>query len=432
MRPRPRVGPPTSQLLSMLPGLTGEIARSFTQVFDPAISISTTLMSTSMLAQGIADASWPNQKRCPLGCSTILIAPTVSGKSFVYHTLAEYIRKCVSERLKADTSLGSKQPAFFVEDATREAVIMHLLGWSVAALSTDEGEQITSLFRGSAGAMAKLADCNPLYHSRVSTGRAALEDYRFLIHAMMQPDVFEECKATLGIGKGSVGLINRCQVAVATSSPSQEAVAAFDLNADIKARYAVLVKARINRGIDLVLARGDRFVLRMTAAAERRFMDIAREATSIQHSPDFAHVIEYTSRHCERVLHAAGTLHVTENDAEGEIQLESVEVAHQLGLWSIDSYADLTSVKPKPTKIEVDAEQLDAELTLVAHRYGQHLPLAPLRRNVANIGLTRSQFDRALPVLAKTGKIELYTHEGKDMILVRLPHAPWLDFNKRY
>jgi DNA-binding transcriptional ArsR family regulator len=428
---RHRLGMPANQLLRMLPGLTGDVARGF-RSFDPAITISTSLMSMSMLAQGIADALWPNTKPCPLGCSSILIAPTVSGKSVVYDTLADHIRNCVKERLEAEPEALKKTPAFFVQDATREAVIMHLMDWPIAALSTDEGAQVESLLRGSAAAIVKLVDGSAFYHARVSTGRAALEGHRFLIHAMMQPDIFEECKAVLGVGKGSVGLINRCAVAVATSSPNLEAMDTFGLDPAVEVRYAPLVKARINRAIDLVLKRGNRSLLRLNAAADRRFKDIAREAVSIQHHPDFAHVIEYTSRHCERVLHAAGTLHVVEHDAEGEIQLESVEAAHQIGLWSLDNYSDLMAPRPKPTRVEVDAALLERRLIDTAHYRGQHLALAPLRRLSANIGLTPARFSRALPVLADAGKITLYVRGRDDMIFVHLPPAPWLDFNRRF
>ena len=430
LKPRP-LGLPANRLLPMLPGLTGDIARCFAQDdFDPAITITTSLMSMSMLAQGIADAAWPNNKPCPLGCSTVLISPTVSGKSFVYNTLAEPLRKRISERLKAEPSLKRKEPAFFVEDSTREAVIMHLLSWPVAALATDEGGQLRNLLQGSAAAMAKLVDGTAFYHARVSKGRAALENHRFLLHAMMQPDIFEESKAILGVGKGSVGVINRCQVAVATSSPNLLRMATFGLSAEIEARYVALVNARIDRAIELVLSGGSRPILRLNAAAERRFMDIAREAASIQHNPEFSHVLEYVSRHCERVLHAAGTLHVAEHDAEGEIQLDSVEAAHQVGLWSLDNFSELMIPRPKPTRAETDAMRLGHELIKAASFQGAYLSLPLLRRLSPNIGLTPARFSKAIPLLADAGKITLCMRGREEMIFVHLPPAPWLNFDR--
>ncbi len=413
----------------IIPQLAGEIVRSLVlSGIDPAIAIIAVLACVSLLTQGVANVAWPNGLPIPIGTSELLVAPSGWGKSLVLRILTDWIHPYVEQRLTAGLE---RKPLFFIEDATREAVILHLVEWNVAGLFSDEAGQLKGLLRNGAPALAKLMDGSPLRHARVSCGRAELLGHRLTVLAMMQPEVFQDMKALLGAQKGGVGLVNRMLVGRAGAPPSPAALSSLGLSPVVRAGYEERGALLLDKTIELVLKREARPTLHLAAGAERRLIDVMGEVASTRRDPKVGDVSEYASRHAERVLRLAGAFHVFNHGPTGEVQVESVEAAHQVGLWSIDTYGELTTVPPKPTQSEQDAARVEDALNKVAFRYGPRLPLSSLRRMSPNIGLTKARFDRALPLLAGAGKIELFMQEGAEMVFVNQPSARWLSFNSR-
>jgi hypothetical protein len=56
--------------------------------------------------------------------------------------------------------------------------------------------------------------------------------------------------------------------------------------------------------------------------------------------------------------------------------------------------------------------------------YGPKFQLSVLRRLSPNIGLTKARFDRALPLLARSGKVTVYMEGREDWAFVNLPLVP--------
>ncbi len=414
-----------------LPGLIGAIRRDLdSSGLDPAISTITLLACVSLLTQGLADVTLSNGMASRIGASSVLVGHSGAGKTLSLKLLASPIHRRLEELLKEGSGLG-RTPLFFIEDATREAVILHLVEWGVAGLITDEGGQLKSLLKHGASTLAKLVDGAPLFQARVYRGRAALKDHRLTVLAMMQPDVFDDVKALLGVGKGGVGLINRFLLGWANPSPGCVSMSGPALTPAVRTGYENRVNALLGETIESVLTRRSRPMLHPDRHAERRVLDIADQVALSRRDPSLSDASEYVSRHTERIIALAGAIHVLQHGAEGEIQLESIEAAHRIGLWSISSFIDLTQVQPKPTQTEQDAARIEEALFKAAYAIGPTFNLSVLRDLSPNIGLTPARFNRALPLLAGSGKVTLSRYGRETWASVNPPSAPWLSFNSR-
>ena len=408
-----------------LPGLSGEIVQALAMSsIDPAIAVIALIACISLVTQGIADIAWPNGLTSPIGTSGLLIAPSGGGKSTVMRLLTEPIRRIIQE-LEREMLKPGRKALFFIEDATREAIVMHLVEWAVAGLFTDEGGLLKPLFKNAAPTLTKLTDGLPMHHARVSTGRASIENQRLTILAMMQPSVLEELRELLGARNGGQGMINRSIVGCARLAPTQAGVFNPSLPATTHARYSERLSDLIAKSIDAVRSKSKRATLQLEPMAAERFADIRRHARLKQGNARFASATEYVSRNPERVLRTAGALHVFHHGPVGEVQLESIEAAHHIDLWSIESYMALIEIPSKPTQLEEDVARLEHELTRAANVYGPTFKLSVLRRMSPNIGLTKSRFDRALPLLAHSGKISVYLNGREDWAFVNTSRMPF-------
>ncbi len=422
--------------LWMIPGLSGEIAQALAlSSIDPAIAVIALLACISLVTQGIADIAWPNGMASPIGASGWLVAPSGGGKSVVMRLLTEPIHRIVRE-LERAMPQAARKVSLFIEDATREAIILHLIDWAVAGLFTDEAGQLKGLLKNGASTLAKLTDGTPLSHARVSTGRVSIEGHRLTILGMMQPSVLEHSRELLGATKGGVGLINRCFIGRAGPATMNTATFNPNLPASTHARYDERLSALLTKTIDVVRSGEQRPTLRLDASAEQRFGSIRAWVSSVYSDPRFANVSEYISRHAERVLRSAGALHVFHHGPVGEVQVESIEAAHHIGLWSIESYIALIEAPPKPTQLEEDLARLEGELIRSANMYGPKFRLSVLRRMSPNIGLTKARFDRALPLLAHAGKVTVYADRREDWVFVNPPQMPFpmspVSFTQRF
>jgi len=420
----PSFAAPSAANVAAFPLLAGEIVQSLIMgSIDPAIAVIVLVACMSLLTQGVADIAWPNGMSSPIGVSGFLTAPSGGGKSVVMRLLIEPIRKTLTELCQRE-EIRKAKPLFFIEDATREAILMHLSEWLVAALFTDEGGQLSQLLKHGGPTLAKLVNGEPLHHARVSRGRMALEGHRLTMMLAEQPGVFERDKQLMGACKGGVGLINRFMVAAATGSPNASAALNLGLPTAIRARYEERIHALLEQTIEGVRTQSARPVLRLDAAAKHRLLTIADEAMALRNDPRFAVANEYTTRHTERVLRLAGALHVFHHGPTGEVDLESVAAAHQIGMRSLDSFVAMMAVPAKPTQVEVDAARIGDALNRSAPMNGPYFPLALLRRLCTNVGLTKPRFDKALPLLAESGHVFVFADGHQDWVRVNQPFLP--------
>lgn len=410
-------------LASVFPGLLGQIGRELAAGgVDSAIVALQLVAFTSLLTQGTADVSWPNGQSMPVGGNGLLVAPSGSGKSVVFKTLMAPITRILSEPALGDDL--QIPPAFFVEDVTREALIQQLCEWPVAALFTDEAGQLKQLLRSAAPTLAKLLDGAPLRHARVSTGRVEMLGHRMTMLLMEQPQVFEASKALLGTNTGGVGLVNRFFVAYAAGSPTGSLMHQMGLSESVAQQYMKKAEGLLKRTVALVASKEERPTLQLSPEALKYFTGIGDEIRQcLALDARLGGMAEYATRHAERTLRLAGAFHAFEHGTEGLVEVATVKAADELGRWSLDSFFQMTYKPPQLTQAEQDAVTLEQALRQTVLSSGRPmLLLSEVRRTVPNIGITKSRFDRALPILAGQGAVSV----------IPFGHADWLQIHPVY
>ena len=397
--------------------LSGEIVRQLTEGgMAPEIAVTAYMATISLLGQGVADLMWPNGLKCPVGVSGMLVAPTSFGKSVLKKTLITLIEDAVASLCEIDEKYG----AFFIEDATREALAHNLSILPVCSLVTDEAGQIIQLFRNSA-TLAKFLDGSTTRYSRVSTGRKAIFDPRFIMLLMTQPDKFALLKPMIS-GKGDVCVINRMIVTPVLSAQTSSLHNVF-LSEPTRLAYRGKVDTLLKATMRHVEKGSEgRPTLRLSSEAAQNLISLGEQVRqACLPGSSLFHIAEYAARHAERVFRMAGALHIFENGAEGEIDAEIFHQAAILGQWYLESYAYMMHEPPKVSQAEIDA--ISMEPALYKHYYvcGVEMKLqSEMRALSLNMGLTPQRFNKALAILCEQGKVYVVMHKNK----------PWIAINR--
>lgn len=406
-------------------GLLGKMARDL----SAGGSIATEIIGTeligfsSLLTQGVADLVWPNGLLLAVGANGLVAAPSGSGKSLVYKILSNAIEQYL-EMFPVE-SLG-KHCDLFLEDVTREAILRSLRDWPVAGLFTDEAGMLKRLLKDSA-TLVKLLDGAPFRGARISTGRLALVGQRVSMLLLEQPEVFEETKRLLGGRKGGVGLINRFFVALLKEHRSINSSQHVCLSDDVAQAYEQRVRLLLDVLVEKV--KGDHLARRAIGLSDEakpifaEIMDNAKDQC-VPGSPWFP-VSEYVARHAERVLRLAGVFHIFEYGVDGEITLDTLMRAEQLGNWYIESFARAFNEPPKQTQSELDAGKLyDALVQNYCSLGIRQYPRPKMRHDAINLGLTSGRFDRALAVLCAEGRTQVVRFANGSWVELVMPSLP--------
>ncbi|WP_342618412.1 DUF3987 domain-containing protein [Rhodoferax sp. GW822-FHT02A01] len=407
------------------PGLLGQMAMDLSASgLDMAIIRAQVIGFVSLLTQGCADVRWPNGQRTKIGTNVILLAPSGSGKSVVFDPLMEPITQFLNEQVS-----GVTQPAFLLEDATRAAIIEALLEWPVAGLFTDEAGQLDALMSTSASTLAKLLDGSPFQHARVGKGRAALCEHRFCMLLMEQPAIFERTKERIGARNGGVGLINRFILEYAKSHPISAALHNGGLSDSSKREYANRAFQLLGVSVQNVMHKSGRPVLWLSSNATSYLIDQGDEVRRrLEFDSRAAELAEYFNRHSERVLKLAGAMHVFEYGVDSEIDLATLHAADDVCRRAMETFAELTYVRPKLSQAEIDAATVNQALQRLVTLSGRlHFPMSDVRRLIANFGLTKHRFDRAVPVLASQGVVSVILHGRVDWLQIHSPYQQLLN-----
>jgi hypothetical protein len=381
----------------------------------------------SLLSQGVADVLWPNGQRAPTGVSGVLVGLSGTGKSLIYKLLMEAVEEHVAGVVTANPS----QPVgALIEEATPSALIAFLKEAHYGGLFSEEAGGLAHL-QGAAPLLAKLTDGAPVRQSRKSTGHVQLAGHRLAVLQLLQPWAFEKSRL-FSTTRGQVGLINRFMVAMAASfTGSPHGLCLPDsLAGHHRTRTHELLDASLrNARVKLTQLPA----LQLSPNARKHF-EHASEEIRLQVSfseAALARHAEYVSRHPERILRLAGAIHVYNHGLDGlaaEISLDTMQMADQIGRWSIEAYQQLAY---KPTQAQKDAMTIEQALRDRWSRTGiPSVRLLDLRRSAANLGLTRQRIEKALPELTITGRAQIVTSGGVDHLSLvfatpyRFPYGP--------
>ncbi|MCJ0761591.1 DUF3987 domain-containing protein [Variovorax terrae] len=416
-----------------LPATLGQLANELGVSGVSSSIIGPQLLAFAALAtQGCADIAWPDGKTMPLGANFLLVAPSGAGKTRVFRTLIEPVERFL-EGFAAEPL--ETHPGLLLEDATREAILLALQAWPMAGLFTDEAGQLKRLLRESP-TLAKLLDGTTLRNARISTGRMALTGHRLVMLLMEQPAIFDAHRVLLGASRGGVGLVNRFLVAATGDLPEHRLAPHSRTHNHVSARYGARITDLLTITVRNIRAKRKALPCIGLTPDALKFLDTVDRDVRALCAPrgEWHPHAEYGSRHVERLLRLAGTLHVFEQGPEGEASLETVQTADWLGRWSVLAFQHLTYEPPKRTRAEDDANKIEQALRAMANPLLEaNWPLRVLRFSAVNLGLTKARFDQALPVLAGQGRVSVvrYGREARVLLppmLLPSVHPPGVGF----
>lgn len=354
----------------------------------------------SVLTQGVADVLWPNGRRAPLGVSGLMVGPSGCGKSGIYQLLMEAIEEFIAA---ATTAIPSGVTSPLIEDATLPAVMAHLKISHYAALVSDDAGGLVHL-QGASSRLAKLIDGTPMRISRVTSDPIWLAGHRFVMLQALQPQPFEASRL-FTTAPGHVGLINRFMVAAAF--PTLGSLHHLALPESLAQRHRLRAGELLDATFQNARAKSTHLPTLQLSPEARQFLDhVASESRRQANDPasPLAKHAEYVTRHAERILRLAGAIHLYDHGLEGlarPIALETIQLADQIGGWSIQAFQHLAY---KPTQAQKDALAIEQVLRHHHAATGEpYVKLSDLRRHAANMGVTKRRIDQALPELVNAG-----------------------------
>lgn len=410
----------------LLSGTLGDVCTELIgSGLNPAIVISQCIAFASFLTQAISDIKWPNNHTSPIGLSWFLRASSSSGKSVVFDLLMDAISEAIEAWYCANPEAEIK-PAFFAEDATREALIEQILEWKSCGLFTDEGGMMRLLIKNAPSTLAKLIDGSTINNARVGKGRAVVSGHRLTILMTEQPGI-DGVGAQLFQGANSgVGIVNRMGIAEVTTDYGGLTARGFELSPGTQQAIEILVNALVERSIAMVLSKDIKPALRMTREAQQFFIQATDDVRQQLHNhPENDKLRSYVSRHAERVLRLVGTLHVVAYGTEGEVPLHLVQEAQAIDSWNISNFERMSYVPPKKSQAEVDAELIWDCATPHLTRFHTTFCYEDFQLMAKNLGLTSSRVDKAVAVLTGLRRVTLAKEDRKKVLTVHLYGAPF-------
>jgi len=382
---------------------------------DPVIIGAALIQSSTTVAQGAADLAWPNGSPGKIGANVCLVAPSVSGKSLTLQTLNEPIHRYLANHDHDASSTGD--PDFYLEDTTPAGIWSALMSWPIRALVAEEAGMLVSRIQGnsSQATLSKMLDGTPFAFSRGVGRPIALRNHRFSIFLTLQPDVFVDIKAVLGMANGSVGLPNRFFFFHGGWPVSYDQLHRVKLSDDTRLRF----EARVAQCLDPAIRYGEisgkeRPVLSLTTDAEKCLSATARQAAmgtfiGSQGIPPS----EYCARSAERIRRLAAVFHVFENGPEGDVSEEYVLRAASVDNCSRCSFAQMTYSPPPVTPAMVLENALH---TWAATTGMTRISLADIKGHRINLGLTSTQLSKALAELGG----------GRRIVVEKVGRTTWI------
>lgn len=363
----------------------------------------------TIVTQYLANISWPNGQTVVPGCPTIHVQESSDGKSLLAQVttapLKHYIETLDIEGLPMVGGEETKNPFALIEDATREAVIDAMAEAQTVTLLTTEGSMVLPLMRKAATTLVKLVDGEGLDHARRGEGRISIgTEKRFSFHVQTQDGPFKTHAQHLRTDDAGTGLQNRTGFSYTPPLPTLVAPGSFDPSHASLRACIVRGMELVNETIKQVRTKAIRPKLRLTKEANDCLQHMAIQSRQAAQSyPPFLRT--YLSRHAERALREAGSHHLFEYGIQGEITLATMQMADRFSADSFTAFCMLTDEPAKLTKQEENALTLENLIYAQAIYFGPRLSVMKLRSLTVNIGLTKGQFNAALPLLCVQGKV---------------------------
>lgn len=401
----------------VFPGLLGALDKCLREAGIPGEMIAPQLIAiASLLTQGIADVAWPNGIKAPVGANVYFVANSGTGKSLIRKILMEPIE----QQLEIHNLVLEPQDRIdlIVEDITPESLLEHLASSPVVAIHSDEAGKLFRL-KSAAPALISIIDGVSISKKRVSTKEIRLSGQRACIFFMEQPEIFAASRALMKIGKGGVGLINRCLASSFDGQLPAQSYHYAKLSPELVNVYSEKVHNLLGSTIRQIRSQSTaRPIIKLSEQASRFFINSEMKVrqNSALGSPWFR-ISEYATRHTGRSLPLAAALHAFEHGVGGEISIDTMMRANEIGLWHIEAFSQMTFEAPKPSKVDLDSIQLERAILNFSHVTNAiRFEYTVLRTHSLNFGVSSARFNNALADLCNKGKIRVFTQERKRFV----------------
>lgn len=336
------------------------------------------------------------------------------------------------ELLMCDEPEIPLRPTLYFEDATHEALAMHLAeGWPSASLWSDEAGIILGSHSMQNNPTRFVALLNRLWDGksftahRKTTQSFTLQHRRLTLNLMMQPLLFQQMtKQSLGINRQS-GFLARCLIAHPANAMGsryyQEPPASLDCLNDYEQR----ITACLQQSEHLTLTGCVKLpLLKMSAQAKRKWVLFFNAIESgLKPQGQWIDVMDFASKAGENTARLAALFHLFEGRS-GDIAVEQMEQAIELMNWHMQ---ETRRVMPADESTDNFTDAIKLMNWLIDKKFKTTtaraiLQLSPIR--------SKEERDNALAVLIEHQFIRI-TNQNKQSIIDINPHVYSLDWKNR-
>ena len=328
--------------------------------------------------------------------------------------------KAVLTRLSEQEPEMPMVPTLYFEDATQEALAVHLAtGWPSAALWSDEAgivlgsHSMQSNPTRFVALLNRLWDGKPFTTHRKTSHNFVIEHRRLTVNLMLQPMLFPALgSAPTGISRHS-GFMARCLLAFPTSAMGQRFYQEPPHTLEGLQRYEQRLQACLAQTASLTAAGCiDLPTLELSTAAKRHWVRFFNHIEAgLADNGQWIGIKDFASKASENVARLAALLHLFEGKL-GDIDTEQVEQAIEIIHWHLQETRRLVNDIPAGQHT-VDAHALLRWLTAKEQRtitVRDIQRLSPLR--------DRSRRDAAIALLVEHSMARLLNEGGKTWLML--------------
>lgn len=396
----------------MLPGLSGQMLRDITASGNVDINVVGFQLAAvmSLLTQGSANVVWPNGKEMTIGVNVWLSAPSWSCTSSILEIFMKPIQEDLATRRSADST--SRHGRFLIDgDVPFEAMAQILRKHSIAGYFTEEPGKLKKMLK-SGSKWAKFLDGT--LHGIARDPSKSIEPC-LTIFSTDESDESDAKTLRDAIKKGGAVFLNYFFLARLSNPHLGSSLHRVGLSIEVLHAYRKKVEERLNfifRQNNLWNVHELPTITLSPDAAE--CLDHINDVVRSNCAPEtqWASVAWYGAEHIQRVTRIAGSIHVFEYGAEGEISLDTLQCADAIGRWCIESVLRTIYEPPKLTQAEFDAAVLEKGLISLyfSEACRTHFFISDIRTHALGLGLTPARFTRALALLGKQNKVRPFPH----------------------
>lgn len=377
-------------------------------------------------ANAVADMVSPNGRKGPLGLNSMISGVSGCGKTEAKNAAFEPMFQFHRDLL-ASADDGDRIETHVMNNATMPTILKGLAETPVANEIDDEfsSSQTGSMTRN-ANIRNQLYDGQTVSVDRATSGRYILHDPRFTSVILTQPHIRAMFDEKYGKRLRTQGLTTRTQFSEFNGEPRALCMVQIDA-----APWNDVCKQMLDRYLRIRTGAEKRRDVRFSSRAIREIELINRDYLQRgRQGGDLVLYPEHVARQTENICRIAAGTHVFD-DLSGDISMDAVESAMEIGRYFTGQYIHRFSQKPKVPVVQLHAEILHSRLAaLVSDTRQREFELRGFVDTAPNIGLSPSEAKRAFDFLCTMGYARYFKRSGKIWFELSPEHYPTIRFMK--